>query len=234
MTLFVFIIFAVTLGIIKPRDASPQTYIVKKASGPIRLSGKGDDPRWREADTLSDFSYPWDRGTPQPTAFLALHDEQWVYFLFHVTDDDVHIAAPDTNDKLEVASSSRAEIFFRIDERLDPYYCLEIDPKGRVLDYEATYHRSFDFKWSWPAGALRVQTSMRRDGYSIELAISKTSLRDLSLLKNNTLHAGVFRANCKLKSNGEPEFEWISWKKPDSESPDFHIPSSFGIFQLQD
>jgi hypothetical protein len=48
------------------------------------------------------------------------------------------------NDKLEVVNSERVEIFFRKDEALTPYYGLELDANGRVLDYEAEYHRKFN------------------------------------------------------------------------------------------
>ena len=119
------------------------TYPIRKIHGKLTLTGKGDDRQWQQAEALTDFKYPWESEPTPPTTFRALHDEAWVYFLFDVEDSDVNIHR-DTNHKTEVASSSRAEIFFRINERLTPYYCLEIDPLGRVLDYEATYHRKFD------------------------------------------------------------------------------------------
>lgn len=208
------------------------TYSVKKINGKLSLTGKGDDPRWQQAQSLTDFHYPWEREAVPPTLFKALHSEDWVYFLFVVTDDDVNIRK-ETNHKTEVAASSRAEIFFRIDEKLTPYYCLEIDPLGRVLDYEATYHRKFDTNWSWPDDQLVIKTEQRKDGYSVEFAISKKSLQQLKLLQNNTLQAGLFRANCTFRENGDPDFKWISWLQPDAPTPDFHIPSSFGKLHLQ-
>lgn len=151
--------------------------------------------------------------------------------MFDVSDPAVYIHV-EKNDKSEVAASSRAEIFFRSDDRLDPYYCLEIDPLGRVLDYEGTYHRHFNEKWSWPKDHLIVKTNRRDDGYTLEFAISKVSLEKLGLLKEGTLQAGIFRADC-VRTSGETEFKWISWENPDSKTPDFHIPSSFGLLQLE-
>ena len=209
-----------------------RTYSIKKADKKISLTGKGDDPQWQQANALTDFHYPWEHEAAPPTTFKSLHDQDWVYFLFMIEDDNVNIRRIKDH-KSEVAASSRAEIFFRIDDKLAPYYCLEMDPVGRVLDYEATFHRNFDTNWSWPKGHLLIRTEQREDGYSVELAISKKSLKELGLLRDNALQAGLFRANCEFKSNGEEEFKWISWMKPDAETPDFHIPSSFGTLHLE-
>lgn len=210
-----------------------KTYSVNKISGSIHVSGAGDDPLWNKASPLSDFSYPWATETPQKTTFKALHNDSLVYCLFDIDDDHVTISN-DKNGKMDVVSSSRAEIFFKMDDHLTPYYCLEIDPKCRVLDYEANYYRKFNFQWSWPDNGLNAKSIVRQNGYSIELAITKTSLQNLDLIRNKTLHAGLFRADCKLQSNGEPAFKWISWVSPDSRTPDFHIPSAFGRLNLQE
>lgn len=210
-----------------------KTYSVKKTTSSLQISGKGNDDRWTKANVLSDFVYPWEKETPRPTKFRALHDDEWLYCLFEVTDDKINIHQ-ETGHKSDVVSSSRAEIFFKIDDRLAPYYCLEIDPLGRVLDYKASYYRNYEMNWSWPAEHLIVKTSEWKDGYTIELALSKRSLRELGLLTGNTLQAGLYRADCPFAAPGDAHFRWISWVKPDSDTPDFHIPSSFGVFHLQD
>ncbi|HET9486853.1 MAG TPA: carbohydrate-binding family 9-like protein [Chryseosolibacter sp.] len=226
-------LFLVGAGAVKHLKEDPKTYSVKKITSSIALSGTGDHPDWKTAHVLTDFNYPWDDGQPRPIKFRALHNDGWLYCLFDVEDLNINIREK-SNHKSEVASSTRAEIFFRADERLTPYYCLEIDPLGRVLDYEATYHRNFDTKWSWPPGHLVIKTAKRKKGYTVEVAISKTSLKELGLLKDNVIQAGLFTAECFQKEDGEPEFKWISWVKPASKTPDFHIPSSFGVLQLED
>lgn len=208
------------------------TYAVKKIESKLFITGKGDDPQWQKANALTNFHYPWENEAVPPTTFKALSDQAWVYFLFLINDSDVNIRR-EKDHKMEVAASSRVEIFFRIDDKLNPYYCLEMDPLGRVLDYQATYHRNFDTNWSWPKDQLLIRTEQRADGYSVELALNKKSLHELGLLQDNTLQAGLFRANCKFKSKDEEEFKWISWMAPDARTPDFHIPSSFGILRLE-
>lgn len=233
MTLLSFIILLVALTPAAQKKETGKTYSVNKITSNLQLSGKGDDSRWKEAELLADFTYPWETETPRPTKFRALHNDEWFYCLFEVNDADVNIRQK-TNHKSEVASSSRAEIFLKIDDRLAPYYCFEIDPLGRVLDYEAHHYRKFDLNWEWPAEDLIVKTSSSKDGYTIELALSKRSLVKLGLLKNDILQAGLYRADCSFDAAGDPDFKWISWVRPDSATPDFHIPSSFGVFQLED
>jgi hypothetical protein len=233
MTLLPLIIMTVAIGTLASSKENVKEYSVKKLSRNLAMSGRGDDPAWVQAPVLTDFEYPWEDEKAPVTKFKALHDKEWVYCLFEVTDSAAYIFR-DKDDKSEVASSSRAEIFFRADEKMNPYYGLEIDPLGRVLDYEATYHRKFNGKWSWPKGHLVIKTNQRKDGYSIEMAVSKTSLKQLGLMKNNTLQAGLYRGDCFPKGNGEFTFKWISWVKPDSKTPDFHIPSSFGLLRLED
>lgn len=208
-------------------------YSVTKTKGLLDITGNEYDSRWRDAAVLHDFHYPWESDQPPPTAFRALHNDQWFYCRFDVSDPAVYIHH-ETRDKHDVVSSSRAEIFFKGDDRLAPYYCLEIDPIGRVLDYQGIYHRNFDFNWSWPAGHLLVHAENRKEGYTIQAAISKTSLRDLGLLKNSNLQAGIFRGDCRPTGDGNFQFRWISWVRPDSETPDFHIASSFGLLHLEE
>jgi len=233
MTLISISLIIVTLASLLPKKEERKSYSVRKIHGDLKLSGKGSDPLWKKAPVLSDFRYPWEKVTPPSTKFRALHNDAWLYCLFEVSDDKVYVFR-DKNDKSEVGASSRAEIFFRIDDRLTPYYCLEMDPVGRVMDYKANHYRQFDLKWSWPAGQLVVKTEMRNDGYTVELAVSKASLKQLGLLGDHSLEAGLFRGDCIPKEVGEPDFRWISWVKPDSKTPDFHIASSFGTLDLQE
>ncbi|MEJ1240781.1 carbohydrate-binding family 9-like protein [Chryseolinea sp. T2] len=211
------------------------TYLVRRTPGDFDISGDGSSPGWQQSTWLTDFSYPWEDDNPSRTSFKALHGDLWIYFLFDVDDTNVHVDIK-TNDKLEVIDSSRVEIFFRINEQLNPYYCLELDAAGRILDYQGHFHRKFDFTWNWPAGELVVKATKREGGYMVETAVSKSSLRTLGLLSPDEqfLQAGLYRAQCTRAVAAREHMRWISWIKPESKTPDFHIPSSFGSLQLLD
>jgi hypothetical protein len=164
--------------------------------------------------------------------FRALWDDDRFYFRFDVESTHIRTYVKD-NHKMEVVDSDRVEIFFRRNDRLDPYYCLEMDPLGRVMDYRAFFYRIFEYGWQWPGNnQLKVKSTKVESGYIVEGSITLASLRDLELLNNNELQAGLYRGECLKTDDSQPGFEWISWVKPDSDHPDFHIPSSFGVIKL--
>lgn len=227
------VVFVATVWVMAPEKNGMKEYEVRKIANDLSLSGTGEDPHWATALVLNDFRYPWESEAAPRTSFRALHNDRWLYCLFDVEDHDVYIFR-DRNVKTEVASSCRAEIFFRIDEKLSPYYCLEMDAAGRVMDYRGHHYRKFDLDWSWPTGQLIVKAHQTAKGYTVELAVSKASLKELGLLRNGALEAGLFRGDATPKNNREQEFRWISWVKPDAPTPDFHIPSSFGRLLLHE
>lgn len=201
---------------------------IKNNSTPI------SDANWKEAVVLNEFSYPWQHKISNQTRFRALYDNTYLYLRYDVEDDMVQIYT-ETGKKNDVVYSDRVEIFFRKNKQLEPYYCLEIDPNGLVLDYAASYYRKFDFEWAWPKNHLFVTGTINPKGYRVDVTISLKSLQDLGLLHNNIIEAGIFRADCielPKDCGGEASIKWISWVNPKSKAPDFHIPSSFGILEL--
>lgn len=210
-------------------------YVVKRIKkGFLTITGGKMHPVWEMANVNSEFTYPWEDEKAPRMNFRALHDEEFFYFRFDVESGNV-LAFVDTDHKMEVVDSDRVEIFFKQDEQLNPYYCLEMDSRGRVLDYEARYYRDFDYEWSWPAGNLEVKASKNNRAYVVEGSVKLSSLTELGLLKRNVLEAGLYRGHCiSLPAEDRAaDLRWISWVKPDSENPDFHIPSSFGKMILE-
>jgi hypothetical protein len=233
MVFLSYIAILMTAALLDYPKKDNKTYTVKSIRDELPLTGKGDNSLWKKASELSDFIYPWENEQPPLTSFKALHSKDWLYCVFYVKDDNIKVYV-DKNDKSEVVFSDRAEIFFKKDDLLSPYYGLELDPLGRIYDYQAEFHRKFDRTWSWPNGQLVVKTARTDDGYTIELAISKASLVQLGLLKNKILQAGLYRGECVELVGKEATIKWISWVRPASETPDFHIPSSFGMLLLED
>ena len=211
-----------------------QTYTVKRIpKNTLAITGRGDNKAWEQATVLTDFTYPWEPGKAPATSFSALWDGQWLYCLYQVTDDSI-ITPVIKNNKIDAGASDRVEIFMTRDTSMTPYYyCLEMDATGRTLDYRASFYRKMDYAWSWPANQFVIKTSATAHGYIVEIAISIQSLNDLGLLQNKRLQAGLFRAERKTVQGGYNSFHWISWVKPNSPQPDFHIPSAFGRLVLE-
>lgn len=206
-----------------------KTYSVKHiASNQLNLDSNSMNSIWEQANVTTDFSFPWEDKIAPKTSFRALYDNEFLYFRFEVEDDNVLTHVMEDH-KMEVVDSDRVEIFFRQNEKLNPYYCLEMDARGRVLDYVTRYYRDFDYEWQWPGSDnLRIKASENNEGYVVEGSIRLSSLKELGLLKNNVLEAGLYRGYCMELPKPQAKLRWISWVRPEVERPDFHIPSSFG------
>jgi len=187
---------------------------------------------WVEEKILDDFSCPWSKENLPRTGFRAFHDNVYLHFRFDAWGTAPLIYVQDNN-KMEVLLSERVEIFFRGNEKMQPYYGLEIDPYGRVLDYKANYYRNFDYDWQWPEN-LHINSGIGKESYYVEGKISFSTLKQVGLLNNNQIQVGLYRGHCTEIAGEKTLFKWISWVDPQTPKPDFHVPSSFGSFMLQE
>lgn len=195
-----------------------------------KTKGFGDS-FWEKANCLKDFCSPWKEDEISKIEFRAFYDFENFFFKFIVFDSEIYIDK--TDDSFEsIGNSDRVELFFRNNQELNPYYCLEMDTKARLMDFRAYPNKKFDMSWKWPKTDLRIKSSRDAFSFAVEGQISMKSLESLNLLKENVLEVGVFRAKFKKKDNLEYEPTWITWVDPKTESPNFHIASSFGKFIL--
>lgn len=212
----------------------PGEYLVHKTATPINVVTQKIDLNWEQAPAVTQFIYPWRTEEVPFTSFKALWDDRYFYFLFQVEDAEI-ITQIDSSlsDEMQAVNSDRVEIFFKADDQMDPYYSLEMDALGRVLDTEGHNYRKVDFDWDWPQGELSVTSFTEKKGYVVQGSISLLSLRRLGMLREDMiLQAGLYRGEYISKGQHETSVKWISWIKPDSKKPDFHIPSSFGLLHL--
>ena len=198
----------------------------------------GEELVWDEAELLTDITFPWTPGPNPATRFRALWDESRFYFLYEIEDNDIVLG--ESADPVErVTGSDRAEIFFTCNDALDPYYCLEMDPRGEVFAYAGRHYREFTPEWEWPG--LEVAAAMTENGYRVEGSLPMNSFAELDLLHGDgtMLKAGVYRAEFSHRRDAGPGDsgaaviqDWMSWVDPGTERPDFHVPTSFGEFHL--
>lgn len=191
------------------------------------------DLDWAKAELLSDFSFPWEEREPSPTEFRALWNETALHFRFDCVDEDL-VLGDGANDSEKVMGSDRVEIFLSPAPSLRPYYGLEMDPRGAVLEYQARYHR--EFNWDWKCEGLTLDTSIEGNRYQVTGSIPLSTLLALGVLKSDSKEflAGVFRAEFSHLENGKIHQGWMAWVDPETETPDFHVPTSFGLFELVD
>lgn len=201
----------------------------------IQLDGRLDEPEWKQASVEIGFSLPWESADVPRTVFRALLDQEWFYFAFEAH-DNTPVVEESLSNKLTVAKEDRVELFFAPDDSLSKYYCLEIDPVGRILDYAASFHRNFDYSWKWPTG-VPVATTRTETGYVVEGRIQLATLESLgisSLRKGQAMKVGAFRADFRRRADGKVEEHWISWIDPETAEPDFHTHTAFGVFKIGD
>ncbi|QOG01838.1 sugar-binding protein [Flavobacterium sp. MDT1-60] len=188
---------------------------------------------WGKANCLTDFSSPWKNDPMSKIEFRALHDLENFYFNFQVFDTDIYIDEKD--DSVDsIGNSDRVELFFRANDSLNPYYCLEMDTAARIMDFEAKPNKEFDFNWKWPKEHIEVKSSKGKNSFTVGGTISIASLKELNLIQNNIIETGVYRAKFSKDENQNYQPTWISWVNPNTPEPNFHIASSFGKFILME
>ena len=111
-------------------------------------------------------------------------------------------------------------MYFTPDLSLKKYYCIEIDSRGLFLDYSSSFHRNFDFSFSFPK--VNTAASLTPNGYTIEGSIPLNTLRQLNVLqsnRDNIIFAGLYRAQINTGQHSEDLYKWISWIDPQPPPP---------------
>lgn len=186
---------------------------------------------WSVAEPLTYFTFPWKERTAPFTEFRALWDETHLHFRFDCIDDDLVLPdGPTAKDR--VLGSDRVEIFLAPDLSLRPYYCLEMSPRGDVLAYEANFYR--EMNWDWQCDGLQLTAHTEGNRYTVTGSLPLDTLRTLKVLKpgSSEFFAGVYRAEFHHRPDGTVHSGWMPWVNPHTERPDFHVPASFGMFEL--
>lgn len=176
---------------------------------------------------LTDFVFPWSDRPAPATGFRAHTADDRLHFRFVVEDSQV-IVSDKWKGESTLDEEDRVEIFFARDGSLSEYWCIEIDPLGRVHDYRARHYRRFDSSWNCPG--LAVTGKRTPAGYDVAGSIRLSALGGLlgrEVKRGTVLRVGLFRAEFYGATRGEARDNWISWVRPDSREPDFHVPSAF-------
>jgi hypothetical protein len=198
----------------------------------IQVDGQMNEPAWGTAERQTGFLYPWSNRTAPATEFRAVADDERLYLAFQVSDHDV-VMVKDFAGESTVDQEDRVEVFFARDATLSRYFCLEIDPLGRVHDYAASHYRKFDGSWNCPG--LRAAGRITPGGYTVEASIPLATLSELMgrpVSRGSRLRIGLFRAEFRQGALGDAADNWLSWVKPDALKPDFHIPSAFADWRV--
>ena len=179
--------------------------------------------------TVDQFISPWGNQNIGKTIFKAFHDGSFLYFYFDIKDN--HIVEKKFEREEDVGRGDRGEIFLSVDSGLSEYYCFEISPSAKVLDYKASHYRKFDYEWDLEN--LVVKSKINPDGYILEGKIPLAFIKSIMDSKSEqSVYLGLFRGEFDSLEWNEKTINWISWIRPKSIKPDFHIPSAFKKVQF--
>ena len=192
----------------------------------INVDGKTND--WKIPCAVNGFIAPWNGNDYDQTKFYACHNDQYLYLLYEVR--DTTLTYNDGKTEASVGNEDRVEFFISKDDQMSTYYGAEIDPQGKVMDYESHFYRKCDYSWNYKG--LILGHHIGKHSYTMEVAIPLKELRELGLISTEgKIHMGVFRAD--YYGSNMDQVVWRPWIVPDSKKPDFHIPSSLGILVLK-
>ena len=132
----------------------PTDHECRRATGPIKLDGKADEPVWHQAAVIESFSAFWAK-RPGKTATRArlLWDDEYLYFHAEMEDADLYADERKTNGHLW--DNDVFELFFKPSEQGNGYYEFQVNPLN------AHFHC---FMPSRGAGGMRRAVSSPADG----------------------------------------------------------------------
>ena len=214
-------------------NAQRSIYKVAKINDHISIDGEAIEKEWSEGTLLKTFSYPWKDIESPATTFRSIHDGNYLYFFFSAEDNDIRLKQ--TGDvEMDAVASDRVEIFIRGGSEEGPYYSFEMDPLGRVFDSKGEFGKYIDHEYDFPDGGLLFKGQLYDGHYTVEGRLDLAILKELKLISTDgVILMGLYRGEYFLDVDGAEKTNWISWIIPDSPTPNFHIPSSFGKVILQ-
>ncbi|MBT5185547.1 MAG: carbohydrate-binding family 9-like protein [Kordiimonadaceae bacterium] len=216
------------------QDSKP-SYLVKYVDkGVIKIDGTISTDEWQDFTSIQkEFSIQSSTEKTPYTHFKAAWNEDGLYFAFDIKDQ--HIVLADTKSgERAVDDSDRAEIFLSPltdGPTLEQYYCLEMAPNNIVHEFSAQTYRQMDTSWALKGSVY--ETVISDTGYTVEGFLPTETLTemDIHIKDGGSFYAGVFRAEF-TQTEDELVMQWISWINAKLSKPDFHGPTSFGLFNL--
>ncbi len=132
----------------------PDYYECPRATGPIKIDGKADEPAWAKALVIESFVAFWaNRPGKTKTKARLLWDDEYIYFHAEMEDADLYADVRETNG--HIWENDVFELFFKPSETSLAYYEFQINPLN------AQFHT---FLPSRGAGGLLRALSSKEDG----------------------------------------------------------------------
>jgi hypothetical protein len=154
---------AVAVLFVLPAAAQTQrpAYEVLRASQPIVVDGRLNDPAWAQAPLLGPIVNNRD-GSPSPliTEMKVLYDDKFLYFASRFVDDNIWATMKKRDEHLW--TEEVFEVFLQADPKQTSYIELEVNPLGTLIDIFLLDIRKPLHYESW--NSEKIQWAVRVDG----------------------------------------------------------------------
>jgi hypothetical protein len=213
-------------------------YTIYRASSPIWIDAKLDEPAWQHAPVMSDFHFDWwTSGEKERTDARMLWDDDNLYVSYFCRDK--HISASVKQRHGPVSNDDCVEIFVSPDpEKVTNYYTFEINAIGTMLNRCKTSWWTGPATWD-PQG-VRSRSSLQRLSVKRESPSDSNWIVELAIPFSNFFHdaahvppqdGDVWRVNL-YRTGGISNRQDSSWSPIPSGAHSFHRPESFGIVRF--
>lgn len=220
-------LFTLTAKVQTPRLP---VYQVGRASVPIKIDGRLDDPAWKKAPLVGDFVNTSDGSqSTYKTEARVLYDENFIYFAFRCADDNIWSTMRRRDQHLW--EEEVVEVFLQADPNQPSYIELEVNPLGTMLDIYMLAARKPLVYGSWNSQKLQwaVQVDGTVDGktgdreWTCEIALP---VEDIVTAPHLPPQPGDrWRMNL-YRGEQRPKAANLAWSP--TMRDDFHIPQRFG------
>lgn len=209
-------------------------YSVQRASAPITIDGELDEPAWRDARSMGDFTFNWHQsGEKEQTVAKMLWDDDNLYVSWYVRDK--HISAYEKQRHGPVSKDDCVEIFIAPNPaKPGNYYTWEINAIGTMLnrnkadwytggatwepdgvEYRATFH-----------GAAKKDEAPEDDHWIVEMKVPfRNFARDAA--HTPPVDGDEWRLNVN-RIGGKTNAQSSSWSPIAPPLQSFHSPEAFG------
>lgn len=210
------------------------SYTVYRASSPISIDARLDEPAWKAAPLLSDFHFNWwTGGEKEKTEARMLWDKENLYVSYFC--HDKHISATITKRHGPVSKDDCVEIFISPNPaKVANYYTFEINAIGTMLN------RCESSWWTggptWNPEEVTCRTSLQGLSAKQESPSDRSWIVELAIpLRNFSRDAAhipphdgdVWRMNL-YRTGGITNRQDSSWSPILPGPHSFHRPESFG------
>jgi hypothetical protein len=210
-------------------------YTILRASGPLVLDGRLDEPSWGAAPLIDQFLFPWwTAGEKERTEARLLWDEEKLYVAFAAFDP--HISAFLTQRDDPVSRDDCVEVFVAPDtSQVGNYFNFEFNTLGTILDRSPRDDRTKDWNAQGLEVAIGVEGTLNHETDIDSLWVAEIAIPFAVFVgyapRLPPAPGEVWRLNL-YRTGGQVNLQYMAWSDTRTADPSFHVPARFGVVRF--